>query len=126
MAGPAAKLKTRSWAVHEMERGLVARENGRVVAREAVKVLFRFFKRRKVFGVVAAEVAMAVWKGWWVDTDCQGRFGSLYIGQVELEMGQNTRFYYSSSDTILGVNSYSLINHFQIKTFITRILLLFH
>lgn len=76
MAGPAAKLNTRSWPVdegagvtavavewaHVMERGLVvAREIGRVlgvVARDGVKVL-GFFKR-KVFGVVAAEVAMAV------------------------------------------------------------------
>ncbi|GKE42187.1 hypothetical protein Tco_1469471 [Tanacetum coccineum] len=87
VAGPAAKLKTRSWAVdevggvmvawaHAMERGLVlAREIGRVlgvVAREGVKVI-GFFKR-KVFGVVAAEVAMAVGFGV-LETLCQGRNG---------------------------------------------------
>ncbi|GKB14277.1 zinc finger, CCHC-type containing protein, partial [Tanacetum coccineum] len=91
VAGPAAKLKTRSWAVdevggvmvawvHAMERGLVlAREIGRVlgvVAREGLKVI-GFFKR-KVFGVVAAEVAMAVGFGV-LETLCQGRFWCVYL-----------------------------------------------
>lgn len=92
MAGPAAKLKRRSWVVvggatavaedeHLMEMGLaVARGIGKVGMMEVEVVLKRLgFLRRRVLGVVLAEVAMAGFEMRWLDAHFEGVYVCVYI-----------------------------------------------